>query len=61
MAKDLKTHKFMMVVSPAFLVRVDKWRSQQPGLPSRAEAIRSIVDAELDRAGIVADAGARLT
>jgi hypothetical protein len=33
-----------MRVSKEFLKSVDKWRAKQPDLPSRAEAIRRLVE-----------------
>lgn len=33
-----------MSVEPSFLDRVDDWRRKQPDLPSRAEAIRRLVE-----------------
>ncbi|MFD2235463.1 hypothetical protein [Phaeospirillum tilakii] len=44
-----KTDKFNMRVSPAFLGLIDEWRRRQPDIPSRAEAIRRLVVAGLDR------------
>jgi len=44
-----KTERFEMRMDPATLDGVDKWRSDQPGLPSRAEAIRRLVRDSLDR------------
>jgi hypothetical protein len=36
-----------MRVSPDWLSTIDEWRRQQPDLPSRAEAIRRLVDKAL--------------
>ena len=38
---------FQMRTSEEFLRAVDDWRRQQPDLPSRAEAIRRLVEAGL--------------
>lgn len=38
------THTFQMRVDETFLRSVDDWRRQQPELPSRAEAIRRLVE-----------------
>jgi hypothetical protein len=40
----LKSERFEMLVDPAFLQRLDNWRRKQPDLPSRAEAIRRLVE-----------------
>lgn len=42
-----KTHPFQMRVSPEWLALIDEWRRQQKDLPSRAEAIRRLVEAGL--------------
>jgi hypothetical protein len=41
MAND---HQFQMRVSAEFLKILDEWRRKQPDLPSRAEAIRRLVE-----------------
>ena len=38
---------FQMRVSEGFLRDIDDWRRKQPDLPSRAEAIRRLVDQAL--------------
>ena len=38
------TERFEMRVTKAFLKVVDEWRRKQPDLPSRAEAIRRLVE-----------------
>jgi len=38
---------FQMRATDEFLRRVDDWRRQQPELPSRAEAIRRLIEAGL--------------
>ena len=38
---------FQMRTTEAFLRRIDNWRRQQPELPSRAEAIRRLIEAGL--------------
>lgn len=40
---------FQMRVSDAWMKRVDDWRRDQPDLPSRAEAIRRLVDLGLEK------------
>jgi uncharacterized protein len=42
-----KTERFEMRLDQATIVRVDEWRSHQDDLPSRAEAIRRLVEAGL--------------
>jgi hypothetical protein len=37
------SERFLMMVSPGFLKRVDQWRRKQPDLPNRSEAIRRLV------------------
>jgi hypothetical protein len=44
-----KTLAFQMRVSPEWFAPVDAWRAKQPGIPSRAEAVRRLVAAGLDR------------
>lgn len=44
MADDNKTSTFQMRVDAEWLRKIDDWRRQQPELPSRAEAIRRLVD-----------------
>jgi hypothetical protein len=46
MARE-KTLAFQMRVSPEWLATIDDWRRQQPDLPSRAEAIRRLVEKAL--------------
>ena len=41
---DDKTERFEMRVTASFLKMVDDWRRRQPELPSRAEAIRRLVE-----------------
>lgn len=37
-----------MVTPPGWMEKIDDWRRQQPDLPSRAEAIRRLVERGLD-------------
>jgi hypothetical protein len=41
---DEKTRPFQMRVSPEWLAILDDWRRKQSDLPSRAEAIRRLVE-----------------
>jgi len=42
-----KSERFELRLDEDILARVDKWRSEQPDLPSRAEAMRRLVEAGL--------------
>jgi hypothetical protein len=44
MTEEEQTERFQMRVSPSFLKLIDDWRRKQPDLPSRAEAIRRLVE-----------------
>jgi len=44
MTDEEQSERFQMRVSPSFLRTIDEWRRKQPDLPSRAEAIRRLVD-----------------
>jgi hypothetical protein len=46
-----KTHPFQMRVSPEWLAVIDEWRRAQPDIPSRAEAIRRLVEKGIDPSG----------
>jgi hypothetical protein len=46
-----KNHTFQMRVAPEWLAQLDAWRAKQPGIPSRAEAIRQLVASGLENAG----------
>jgi hypothetical protein len=39
-----QSERFQMRVSPSFLRLVDDWRRKEPDVPSRAEAIRRLVE-----------------
>ena len=43
-SKELQDRPFQMRVSEEFLRKVDDWRRRQKDLPSRAEAIRRLVE-----------------
>ena len=47
----MKTERFEMRLDRQTLQQVDKWRSQQPDMPSRAEAVRRLVDRSLSASG----------
>jgi hypothetical protein len=46
--EDTATTRFEMRASPVWLKALDDWRRVQPDLPSRAEAIRRLVDKGLE-------------
>jgi hypothetical protein len=39
-----KLKRFEMLAPPAWFEAIDRWRGAQPGIPSRAEAIRRLVE-----------------
>jgi len=43
-----KTQRFEMRVSKSFLEQVDDWRRNHPDLPSRANAIRILVERAIE-------------
>jgi hypothetical protein len=42
--------RLQIIVTPDFLRDVDEWRSKQPDIPNRSEAIRRMVANEAQRA-----------
>jgi uncharacterized protein len=46
---DEKTERFEMRAPSSFLKTIDDWRRKQPELPSRAEAIRRLVEIGLKK------------
>jgi uncharacterized protein len=40
----IKTERFEMRLDVESVERIDEWRRKEPDLPSRAEAIRRLVD-----------------
>ena len=44
-----KTQPFQMRASPEWLAMIDDWRRKQPDIPSRAEAIRQLVQKGLEK------------
>ena len=50
MAEPKREHDrvFQMRVSDAFLATIDEWRRQEADLPSRAEAVRRLIERGLD-------------
>lgn len=43
MPDEKKSVRFIFSAEPSLLAKVDKWRAKQPGLPSRAEAVRRLI------------------
>lgn len=41
---DPQTHLLQMRISAAFLEKIDRWRGSQPGVPSKTEAVRRLVE-----------------
>ena len=48
---NAKSERFEMRLDPEALARIDAWREEQDPVPSRAEAVRSLVEDGLERAG----------
>jgi hypothetical protein len=44
---ERKEHRLQMLIEPSLISRIDRWRAKQPGLPSRSEAVRRLVEAGL--------------
>jgi len=58
MTDELKTIRFNMVVTPSLVSMVDEWRKSQKGLPSRSEAVRSLVELGLSAPSFAPDVAA---
>lgn len=48
MADEKKDQRIPIMMSLSEVEQVDQWRAKQPGLPSRAEAIRRLVQTALN-------------
>lgn len=48
---NTKSERFEMRLDADIIGRVDQWRAQQPNLPTRAEAMRRLVETGLAKAG----------
>ena len=46
--KGAATERFQLVAPTTWFERLEEWRRKQPRIPSRAEAIRILVDQALD-------------
>ena len=44
-----RDQRIPVMMSAAEVAHIDQWRAQQPGVPSRSEAIRRLVDMSLPR------------
>ena len=51
MAKELKTTRLQMVVEPSLIELIDRFRRDQIDIPSRSEAIRRLLIAQLSSRG----------
>lgn len=60
MEHELKSIRFNMVIAPSQVAKIDAWRKAQDDIPSRSEAIRSLVDAGLAAPTLAADIQAAL-
>jgi hypothetical protein len=47
MPGELKSVRFIFSAEPSLLARVDNWRRKQADLPSRAEAVRRLLERAL--------------
>lgn len=47
MAEEKKDQRIPIMMAASEVSRIDDWRSKQPGIPSRAEAIRRLVEVGL--------------
>jgi metal-responsive CopG/Arc/MetJ family transcriptional regulator len=47
MSVELKSVRFIFSAEPSLLARVDNWRRKQADLPSRAEAVRRLLERAL--------------
>jgi hypothetical protein len=43
MTPERKSVRFIFSAEPSLIAKVDKWRGKQPGVPSRAEAVRRLL------------------
>lgn len=43
MPDEKKTSRFIFSAEPSLLEKVDRWRAKQPGVPTRAEAVRRLI------------------
>lgn len=43
MKPELKSVRFIFSAEPSLIEKVDKWRGKQPGVPTRAEAVRRLI------------------
>lgn len=48
MSDETKSLRLQMVIAPSQVATIDAWRKQQDSLPSRSEAIRSLVERGLN-------------
>lgn len=48
--QDVVTERLQLIVSDAWVKRVDEWRRKQAKIPSRSDAVRILVTKCLDQA-----------
>lgn len=53
MPKEKKTARFIFSAEPSLIAKIDKWRAKQPGVPTRAEAVRRLITRALEPEKIV--------
>jgi hypothetical protein len=53
MAQEKKTARFIFSAEPSLIAKIDKWRAKQPGVPTRAEAVRRLIVRALNPEKIV--------
>lgn len=42
-----KMQRMQLVIQPALIEDIDRWRGQQPGVPNRSEAVRNLISIAL--------------
>jgi len=60
MEDELKSIRFNMVIAPSQVSKIDAWRKAQDDLPSRSEAVRSLVDVGLSAPSLPPEVAAAL-
>jgi len=48
MTEERKDQRIPIMMASSEVARIDQWRAKQPGIPSRAEAIRRLVELGLE-------------
>jgi hypothetical protein len=55
--RELLELRCLVRLSKTMALRIDHWRGRQPGIPTRAAAIRQLADERLDDIALKAEAG----